>query len=49
MMKTQSYIPPRAEIFWTQFESALLTTSPEGYEPEGDGPDGYEFGDDFAW
>lgn len=33
-MKAQNYIPPRAEIFRTQIESALLTAS-HGIEPEG--------------
>jgi len=32
-MKAQDYIPPRAEIFWTQIESAILTAS-DGLEPE---------------
>ena len=33
-MKAQNYIPPRAEIYRTQIESALLTAS-DGLEPEG--------------
>ena len=44
-MKAQDYIPPRAEIFRTQIESAVLTASPLQVQE----PESYELGEDFTW